>query len=430
MTINLITLGCSKNVVDSEKLLKQLEVNGFVIFHNTGEHTDVVIINTCAFTLDAKTESVETILSYCDAKESGLINKLFIIGCLNERYKESLKYEMPVVDGFYGVNEYNKLINDLGGKYHTGLIQSRVLTTPSHYAYLKISEGCNRNCSFCAIPFIRGNHLSVPVKSIVEEANNLVESGVKEIILIAQDLSSYGLDLYKSTMLASLIEELVEIKGIEWIRLHYAYPEGFPLNAIGKLMKNSGKLCHYLDIPFQHINDDILNRMKRGHGRKEIMEIIRYIREEVPGICLRTTLITGFPGETEDQFRELYDFVSDVRFERLGVFTYSHEEGTFAGREYQDDIPENEKIKRMESILKLQERISLEKNLNETGKRYKVLIDGEEGEFYIGRTEYDSPEIDQEVLIPKSQKQLETGEFYNIRITDALEFDLFGMPDE
>ena len=430
MTINLVTLGCSKNVVDSEKLLKQLEINGFGIYHNSSEYTDVVIINTCGFVLDAKKESIEMILAYCDAKKSGLIKKVFVTGCLTERYMDSLKQEIPAVDAFYGVNDYDKLINDIGGNYHAGLIESRILTTPSHYAYLKVSEGCSRSCSFCAIPLIRGKHISVPLENIVAEAVELSKYGVKEIILIAQDLSAYGKDLYKKSKLIPLLEQFQEIKGIEWIRLHYAYPEGFPLRELTELLNNSKKVCHYLDIPFQHINDDILNRMKRGHGRKEIMELIGYLRNNVSDICLRTTLITGFPGESEKEYMELYDFVNEVRFDRLGVFRYSHEEGTFAGKEYKDDVPDNEKTKRMESILKLQEMISLENNLDKTDKIFKVLIDGEEGEFYIGRTEYDSPEIDQEVLIPKSLLELETGKFYNVRITDAMEFDLFGEVDQ
>lgn len=426
MIVNIITLGCSKNTVDSEKLLKQLELNGYQVLHNSPKDADVVIINTCGFILDAKTESIETILAYCHAKESGFLRKIFVMGCLSQRYKESLKEELPTVDGFFGVNDTDNILRTLGGTYHAGLMHSRILTTPSHYAYLKISEGCNRNCAFCAIPLIRGKQESVPIEKLLQETSELAESGVKEIMLIAQDLTSYGIDIYKERKLLNLVETLSGIQGIEWIRLHYAYPDSFPLVGLSDLMIRTPNLCRYLDIPFQHISDQILKRMHRGHDKRVIMEIIEYLRKEIPGICLRTTLISGFPGETDKEFQELYDFVRDIRFDRLGIFTYSHEEGTPAEKELEDNVPEDEKIRRMEAIMNLQESISLELNAQKVGSVLKVIIDGEEGEFYKGRTEHDSPEIDQEVLIPITQKTLETGEFYTIKITDALEFDLFG----
>ena len=428
MTINIVSLGCSKNIVDSEKLLKQLEINKFEIHHNSDQLTDVVIINTCGFILDAKTESIETILSYCRAKQSGLIQKLFVMGCLSERYKDSLKQEIPEVDEFFGVNDISTILKSLGGKYHAGFIHSRFLTTPSHYAYLKISEGCNRSCSFCAIPLIRGRQRSISVENLILEATELANSGVKEIMLIAQDLTSYGTDLYKSKMLIPLVEKLSAVQGIEWIRLHYAYPDELQMEELCDLMINNKKICHYIDIPFQHINQNILQRMRRGHGTEEVLDIINFMRKKVPDICIRSSFITGFPGETEVEFKELYEFVKSVRFDRLGVFTYSHEKDTPADFELKDDVPEKIKVRRMEEIMKLQESISHEKNYAKIGETCKVIIDGEEGEFYRGRTEFDSPEIDQEVLIPKSHKKLEIGNFYQIKFTNALEFDLFGEP--
>jgi ribosomal protein S12 methylthiotransferase len=424
-SLNVITLGCSKNLVDSEKLLRQFEENGFIASHNSAEFTDVVIINTCGFILDAKNESIETILSYAQAKKQGFIRKLIVTGCLSQRYAESLKQEIPEVDAYFGVNQEKDILSALGGNYHAGLINQRILTTPSHYAFLKIAEGCNRSCAFCAIPLIRGKQVSIPVDYLISETQFLISRGVKEIILIAQDLTSYGTDLYKKKYLGTLLRELDQLKGLEWIRLHYSYPLAFPVAEIIQLMKNSEKICKYLDIPIQHISDKILYKMNRGHGRAEIDAVINSFRKEIPDIALRTTLITGFPGETEEDFQELYNYVEQTRFDRLGVFTYSEEEDTPAALTQKDDIPEEVKSERKSRIMSLQENISLEKNLDKIGKEYKVLIDSLEGEFYVGRTEYDSPEIDNEVLINKGSADLKPGDFCRTLVFDAQEFDLY-----
>jgi len=424
-SLNIITLGCSKNLVDSEKLLRQFEENGFISSHNSAEFTDVVIINTCGFILDAKTESIETILSYAQAKKQGFIRKLIVTGCLSQRYADSLKEEIPEVDAFFGVNQDAEILKSLGGNYHAGLINQRILTTPTHYAFLKVAEGCNRNCSFCAIPSIRGKQISIPVEELVKETQFLVSQGVKELILIAQDLTSYGTDIYKKKYLGTLLRELDKQEGLEWIRLHYNYPMGFPTEEIIPLMKNSGKICNYLDIPIQHINNRILQSMNRGHGRKEVEEVINGFKNEIPGLALRTTIIAGYPGETDEEFRELYNYLEETRFDRLGVFTYSEEEGTPAAKSQKDDIPEDVKEERKNLIMSLQESISLEKNLEKIGKEYKVLIDSIEGEFYVGRTEHDSPEIDNEVLINRESVDLKPGDFCISRIFDAQEFDLY-----
>jgi ribosomal protein S12 methylthiotransferase len=424
-SLNVITLGCSKNLVDSEKLLRQFEENGFIASHNSAEFTDVVIINTCGFILDAKNESIETILSYAQAKKNGFIRKLIVTGCLSQRYTESLKREIPEVDAYFGVNQEKEIIKALGGNYHAGIINQRILTTPAHYAFLKVAEGCNRSCAFCAIPSIRGKQVSVPVEDLIKETQFLISGGVKELILIAQDLTSYGTDLYKKQYLGTLLREVEKQIGLEWIRLHYNYPLGFPSEEIIPLMKNSDKICNYLDIPIQHISDNILKKMNRGHGRREIEDIIDGFRREIPELALRTTLIAGFPGETEKDFQELYDYVEQTRFDRLGVFTYSEEEGTPAALNQEDDIPEKVKEERKNLIMTLQESISLEKNLDKIGKEYKVLIDNIEGEFYVGRTEHDSPEIDNEVLINRSSADLKQGDFCRVRIFDAQEFDLY-----
>jgi ribosomal protein S12 methylthiotransferase len=424
-SLNVITLGCSKNLVDSEKLLRQFEENGFIASHNSAEFTDVVIINTCGFILDAKNESIETILSYALAKKQGFIRKLIVTGCLSQRYSESLKQEIPEVDAYFGVNQDKDILNALGANYHAGLINQRILTTPSHYAFLKIAEGCNRSCAFCAIPSIRGNQVSIPVDDLIYETQFLISSGVKEIILIAQDLTSYGTDLYKKKYLGTLLREMEKQQGLEWIRLHYNYPLAFPVDEIIPLMKNSEKICKYLDIPIQHISDKILHAMNRGHGRAEIDTVINRFRKEIPDIALRTTLITGFPGETEKDFQELYDYVEQTRFDRLGVFTYSEEEDTPAAINQKDDVPEEAKTDRQSRIMSLQESISLEKNLEKVGKEFKVVIDTIEGEFYVGRTEHDSPEIDNEVLINKSSADLERGDFCRALVFDAQEFDLY-----
>jgi ribosomal protein S12 methylthiotransferase len=425
MTINLITLGCSKNLVDSEKLLHQLRENGHEVFHNSDEYTDGLIINTCGFILDAKTESIETILEYAEAKKSGFIGKIIVMGCLSERYKESLKTEIPEVDGFFGVNDIDRIVNVFEGNYYAELLHKRILQTPGHYAYLKISEGCNRQCAFCAIPGIRGRQVSLSIESLVKEARELAERGVKELILIAQELTSYGVDIYKRKALPDLIKELLKIPEFEWIRLHYAYPDGFPTEEIIALMKENPRICRYLDIPVQHASNSVLKRMKRGHSREDIEEIITKFRSELPDISIRTTLITGFPGETPEDFQELKHFISKTRFDRLGVFPYSHEEGTPAFN-LKDDIPEKTKEKRVEELMEIQEKISLEKNLSRVGQNMKIIIDRKEGEFYIGRTEYDSPEVDNEVLIPSENIRLKTGHFYRVNIFDAIEYDLYG----
>jgi len=370
---------------------------------------------------------VNTILQQVELKRRGKLDKVFVTGCLSERYRENLLDEIPEVDAYFGVNQESEILKALGGNYHAGLINQRILTTPTHYAFLKVAEGCNRNCSFCAIPSIRGRQISVPVEEIVEEAKFLAAKGVKELILIAQDLTAYGTDLYKKKYLGTLLKELDKLDGIEWIRLHYNYPMGFPSEEIIPLMKNSKKICNYLDIPIQHISNRILNKMNRGHGRKEVEEVINGFRKEIPDISLRTTVITPYPGETEEDFLELYDYLEKTRFDRLGVFTYSEEEGTPAANDQRDDVPEKIKEKRKELIMSLQERISLEKNLDKIGKEYKIVIDIIEGEFYIGRTEHDSPEIDNEVLINRKSANLKPGDFCLVRITDAQEFDLYAV---
>jgi ribosomal protein S12 methylthiotransferase len=424
-SLNVVTLGCSKNLVDSEKLLRQFKENGFITSHNSDDYTDVVIINTCGFILDAKNESIETILSYARAKKQGLIRKLIVTGCLSQRYTKSLQKEIPEVDAYFGVNQEKEIIKALGGNYHAGLINQRTLTTPAHYAFLKVAEGCNRNCSFCAIPAIRGKQISTPVEELIKESEFLVSLGVKELILIAQDLTSYGTDLYKEKYLGKLLQKLNELNGLEWIRLHYNYPLGFPTDEIVGLMKNSDKICNYLDIPIQHISDAVLKNMNRGHGRKEITDVIDRFRNEIPGIALRTTIIVGFPGETDTDFQELYNYVKQTRFDRLGVFTYSEEDGTTAANDLKDDVPEIVKEERKSLIMNLQESISLENNLNKIGKEFKVLIDSTEGDFHVGRTEHDSPEIDNEVLISLKSGDLKIGDFCRVRIYDAQEFDLY-----
>lgn len=422
--VNLITMGCSKNLVDSEHLLKQIEANGFYVTHDSEEPADIVIINTCGFINDAKEESVEMIMAYVDAKENGLISKLYVMGCLSARYREELEKEIPEVDKFFGKFDFDELINELDIQKKKDLLFDRYITTPSHYAYLKIAEGCDRTCSFCAIPQFTGSYKSVPVEDLIEEAKNLSKSGVKELLLIAQDLSYYGIDLYKENKLDVLISKLSEIEGIEWIRLHYAYPSKFPFEVLN-VMRENPKVCKYLDIPFQHISDDILSRMKRNVTGIQIKELIAKIREEVPGIALRTSLIVGFPGETEEDFDKLKDFVKEFKFERLGVFTYSHEDGTFAAKKYEDDIPQSVKQQRADEIMKIQQDIQEELNSQKIGKTYRTLIDRREGNYFVGRTEHDSPEVDDEVLIPIG-RYIQLGNFYNIEVTSVDLFDLYG----
>ncbi len=424
-TIHFITLGCSKNLVDSEHLLKQVEYAGYKVSHNS-EHikSGSVVINTCGFIRDAKQESIDTILEFANAKLEGKIQNLFVIGCLSELYKDELKKEIPEVDQFFGVNNFKEILDKIGVGYHKELLSERVQTTPKHFAYLKVSEGCDRSCAFCSIPTIRGRHISLSIEELAEEACKLAAQGVKELILIAQDLTYYGLDIYKEQKLAALLETLVQIKGIEWIRLHYAYPHKFPENVL-VVMKNNPKICRYLDIPFQHISDNVLKMMKRGNSKQQTLDLIDKFRKEIPGIALRTTLLVGHPGETETDFNELVDFVKQLRFDRLGVFPYSHEENAYAYNHYTDDISEETKQERVDVIMQIQQQISLEINELKIGKIFKVIIDRKEGDYWIGRTEFDSPEVDGEVLIPATEK-VKQGELYNILIDEATEFDLLG----
>ena len=423
--INLISLGCSKNLVDSEVLMGQLNSNNIeVTFEKEGTDADVVVINTCGFIHDAKQESIETILSYVNAKNNGLIEKVYVMGCLSERYKKDLQYEIEDVDSYFGVNDINKIVAELGGQYRKELVGERVLTTPSHFAYLKIAEGCDRRCSFCAIPFIRGKHLSRPVDEIVDEAKKLIEKGVKEIILISQDLSYYGIDLYKKNMLPDLVDRLSALEGMKWLRLHYLYPFSFPMEVLN-LMKERDNICNYVDMPVQHISDRILKSMRRGHGKADTYRLLEQVKKIVPGAALRTTLITGYPGETDKDFQQLLDFIQEIRFDRLGVFAYSPEEGTAAFK-LNDNIPESIKQERVDTIMDLQQNISLELNKEKVGRTFKTLIDRKEDGYFIGRTEYDSPEVDNEVLISSENSEIAIGDFVNVKVSKADYFDLFG----
>lgn len=406
--------------------MKQLESNQIEIVQDS-DKTDAktVIINTCGFIEDAKEESIETILQFVRAKEADEIERLFVIGCLSERYKKELESEIPEVDQYFGVNDLAKIIRFLGAEYKKNLIGERVLITPKHYAYLKISEGCDRKCSFCSIPDIRGKHISRPIEDIVEETKKLAEKGVKEIIIIAQDLTYYGLDLYKDRRLGELISQISDIKGIEWIRLHYAFPKNFPLDIL-PLIREKPNICKYIDIPVQHITDKMLNIMRRGISRKETYLLLEKIRKEIPDVALRTTIMVGHPGESEKDFRALKQFISEVQFDRLGVFAYSYEEDTYSYNHYKESIPEKLKEDRKNEILEIQESISMHLNYNKIGKLFKVIVDGREGEYFTGRTEYDSPEIDNEVIITNTDKEIKPGEFYQVKITDAEIYDLFG----
>ena len=425
--INIVTLGCSKNVVDSEKLLKQLNAGGYEVIHNSDDTSaGTVIINTCGFINDAKEESVDTILRFVKAQKAGNIDNLYVMGCLSERYAEALKHEIPEVKKYFGVNNINDILAELGVKFRSELSTDRTITGPGHYAYLKISEGCDRVCAFCAIPHIRGKYISRPIDELVKEASKLAENGVRELILIAQDLSYYGLDLYKRQTLPDLVTELLKIESFEWIRLHYLYPANFPAELIS-IMKENPRICRYIDIPVQHITDNMLKMMKRSHDRKETIAILNKLRNEIPGAVIRTTLIAGHPGETEQDFIDLKDFISGFRFDRLGVFAYSHEEDTYSYKEYKDEISEETKESRVAELMEIQQNISAELNESAVGQTFKVIIDRKEGEFFIGRTEFDSPEIDQEVLIG-SEHKLIPGNFYNILITKSTEFDLYGEP--
>ncbi len=425
--ISVITLGCSKNLVDSEVLLGQIGTAGLNIV-NDPNRAGTVIINTCGFIQDAKQESIDTILHYVRAKEEGKIKELFVMGCLSERYRRELESEIKEVDAYFGVNELNDITGRLGFETRKDLLGERLLTTPSHYAYFKISEGCDRKCSFCSIPQIRGAHKSRDMDELFKEAEYLSKKGVRELILIAQDLSYYGIDLYKEQKLRELLNGLVSISGLDWIRLHYTYPNNFPADIL-PLMASEDKICRYIDIPLQHINDNVLKIMRRGSSRKSTIDLIDRIREEVPGVALRTTLLVGHPGEGEKEFNELKDFVREMRFDRLGLFTYSHEEGTWGYNHYKDDIPEELKQARGEEIMDMQQGISGELNRLKLGKKFRAIIDRTEGEYYIARTEFDSPEVDNEVLILKKGNKLDIGSFYNIRINEASEYDLFGEPE-
>ncbi|MBA9072385.1 ribosomal protein S12 methylthiotransferase [Flavobacterium gossypii] len=424
--INVITLGCSKNVYDSEVLMGQLRASGKDVEHEAPAEREgnIIVINTCGFIDNAKEESVNMILNYVDKKEQGLVDKVFVTGCLSERYKPDLIKEIPNVDQYFGTTELPGLLKALGADYRHELLGERLTTTPKNYAYLKIAEGCDRPCSFCAIPLMRGKHVSQPIEKLVNEAKGLAKNGVKELILIAQDLTYYGLDLYKKRNLAELLENLAAVEGIEWIRLHYAFPTGFPMDVL-ELMKREPKICNYLDIPLQHISDKILKSMRRGTTQAKTTKLINDFREAVPGMTIRTTLIVGYPGETEEDFQILKNWVEEMRFERLGCFAYSHEENTHAYL-LEDDVPAEVKQQRANEIMEIQSQISWELNQEKIGQTFRCIIDRKEGAHFIGRTEFDSPDVDNEVLIDASKAYLKTGEFVNVKITDAAEFDLYG----
>ena len=423
--VDIITLGCSKNLVDSEQLMRQFKANGYQVEHDPHKiNGEIVVVNTCGFIGDAQEESIEMILELGEAKKQGRIGKLFVMGCLSERFMNDLVQELPEVDHFYGKFNWKELISDLGKAYHEELAHDRVLTTPKHYAYLKIGEGCNRTCSYCSIPLITGAYQSRPMEDLVEEVKLLVGRGVKEFQLIAQDLTYYGLDLYKRMALPELVERISDVKGVEWIRLHYGYPAHFPLDLL-RVMRERENVCKYMDIALQHISDNMLKLMRRNITKAQTYELMQRMREEVPGIHLRTTLMVGHPGETEADFEELLEFVRKMRFERMGAFAYSHESGTYAYQHYEDNIPEEIKQERLDILMRAQERISLAANTSKIDKTFKVILDREEEDFYIGRTEYDSPEVDPEVLISKEQV-LKPGNFYQVLIEDAQPFELYG----
>ena len=424
--INVITLGCSKNTVDSEHLMARLAAAGYeVVFDSDRTDAKTVVINTCGFIGDAKQESIDMILRAAAAKQAGKIERLFVIGCLSERYADDLRTEIPEVDAYFGARTWDGVVRALEASGEPELATERMLTTPKHYAYLKISEGCNWMCGYCAIPLIRGPHVSVPMETLEEEARKLAARGVRELIVIAQDTTYYGIDLYGRRMLAELLRRLCRIDSIEWIRLHYAYPAAFPDDVI-EVMASEPKICKYLDIPFQHISDAQLASMHRRHTKAEAMELIRRLRGAIPDLALRTTLLVGYPGETEADFEELLAFVREVRFERLGVFPYSEEEGTWSAENLRDDIPETIKQQRAERVMALQNEISLENNRRRVGRTERVIIDSRQGDWYVGRTQYDSPEVDQEILIPASERRLLRGHFYDVTVTSAADYDLYG----
>ena len=420
----MVTLGCSKNVYDSEVLMGQLKAGGKEVVHE--KEGNIVVINTCGFINNAKEESINTILDYVQQKEAGLVDKVFVMGCLSERYKPDLEKEIPDVDQYFGTSELPALLKVLGADYKHELIGERLTTTPKNYAYLKISEGCDRPCSFCAIPLMRGAHISTPIEDLVTEAKKLAAKGVKELILIAQDITYYGLDLYKKRALADLLRALVKVEGIEWIRIHYAFPTGFPMDVL-EVMKTEPKICNYLDIPLQHISDKILTSMKRGTTQEKTTKLLKKFREAVPEMAIRTTLIVGYPSETEEDFQALKEFVKAMRFDRLGCFTYSHEENTTA-YELADDVPEEVKLQRANEIMELQSQISWELNQAKVGKVFRCLIDRKEGNYFVGRTEYDSPDVDNEVLINAKKHYVKIGDFTDVKIIEAADYDLYGEP--
>jgi len=422
--INVITLGCSKNTYDSEVLMGQLKASGKDVVHE--QEGNIVVINTCGFINNAKEESINTILEYVDKKENGIVDKVFVTGCLSERYRPDLEKEIPNVDQYFGTTDLPLLLKALGADYKHELLGERLTTTPKNYAYLKIAEGCDRPCSFCAIPIMRGKHISQSIEKLVKEAEGLAKNGVKELILIAQDLTYYGLDLYKKRNLAELLENLVKVEGIEWIRLHYAFPTGFPMDVL-ELMKREPKICNYIDIPLQHISDNILKSMRRGTTKEKTTKLLKDFRAAVPGMTIRTTLIVGYPGETQEDFEIMRDWVQEMKFERLGCFTYSHEENTHAYL-LEDNVPEEVKQARAAEIMDLQSQISWDLNQEKVGQTFKCIIDRKEGQYFIGRTEFDSPDVDNEVLVDASKFYLKTGEFVMLKVTDATEFDLYAEP--
>ncbi len=425
-TIDIISLGCSKNLVDSEVLMGLMEANGYLCTHDSDDpQGDIVVVNTCGFIADAKEESINTILEFAQAKTEGRIKKLFVMGCLSERYLAELEAEIPEVDGWYGKFNYKQLLKDLEGSDFQVCEGKRHITTPRHYAYIKISEGCDRHCAYCAIPLITGKHQSRPMQEILDEVRQLVKDGTKEFNVIAQELTYYGLDIDGEQHIAELIEQMADIPGVEWIRLHYAYPTHFPWDLL-RVMREKKNVCKYLDIALQHISDNMLSRMHRHVTKEETYELVRRLREEVPGIHIRTTLMVGFPGETDEDFEELKAFVKWARFERMGAFAYSEEEGTYSAEHYQDDVPEEVKQSRLDKLMRIQQNISAELEAEKVGQKLKVIIDRREGDYYVGRTEYCSPEVDPEVLIPVDERKLTLGEFYDVWITDSEEFDLYG----
>jgi ribosomal protein S12 methylthiotransferase len=426
MKIDIITLGCSKNLVDSERLMRQLESVGYEVTHDAETLTgEIAVVNTCGFIADAQEESINMILELAQRKTEGDLKRLYVMGCLSERFMDELGKEIPEVDRYYGKFDWTRLLSDLGHEYDESISNERHITTPSHYAYLKISEGCNRKCAYCAIPIITGAHRSRPMEEILDEVRHLVSQGVKEFQVIAQELTFYGLDLYKERRIAQLVQAMADIPGVEWIRLHYAYPTDFPMELLD-VIRNNKNVCKYLDIALQHISDNVLDAMHRHIGKEETYNLIDNIRKQVPGIHLRTTLMVGFPGETDEDFKELCDFVSWARFERMGAFAYSEEQGTPSARLYDDNIPEEVKQERLSRLMRLQQKISAEIQEDKVGKEMRIVIDRKEGDWYVGRTEYDSPEVDPEILIPASVDGLAPGMFYNVRVTKADDFDLYG----